>query len=519
MKHNNYYFLCILTVLLIPHALFSQTASVNNVRAFKIKNVDAIVENDEVKGYLGFYLVEKKDSKNNTFKLDIWDNNLNKKYDIDLTRPKSTYFLESSYNGDGFCYYFYNKSEKQLDYITFNKVGKKTGMYSVKDLSKYEINMLVQKTASENNEFFGGLVGIPTKGFARYGLDKEKGRSGIIEMIDTTAKKVWSKTINGDDDNDYIIVFPLTSSKDVLISTVYMRESMFTQSIKKSYFKFQNTTNGEDLFVFNSKGDKHLYSMYGASFEGDEIFTYGEYFAPDANITKDKSLGLYVLIFDKTGKVVKENYIKWDEEIGKVVPGTLTDEKGKRISFAMHKMVKTADNNYFVICEQYYRTADAAGIVMNVLNNDHSNAVTKIVLKNMIVLQLDSDLDLVKGDIVEKEKGNVHLAAGLDFYGNSFIAMYLKMTGQFDYCFTNLSPDKKTFSSSYVNYDKESEGNHYVIGTISYTKDQKIAVDRISLKDKPTSFTVLPAKPGYVGVLEYYKKTKTLDIRLEKLNL
>lgn len=503
----------------MPWTASSQTASISNVKAFSLKNIDAIVENDEVKGYLAFYLVDKKDSKENNYKLAIWDNNLIKKYDINLIRPKGTVFLESSYNGYGFCYSFFDPKEKKIDYLTYNKLGKKTGTYSVKDLSNFELMTIMQKSQSENNEFYGGLVGVPTKGFIRYGLDNDKGKLSVIELIDTAAKKVWSKTINGDDKNDCIAAMPLVNNKDIILSSIYVRESMMSQKIKKSYIKFQNAANGADIFNFNTKGDKYQYSMYGASFEGEEIYTYGEYYTPESNPFKDPSVGLFILVLDKTGKTVRESYIRWTEDIEKTLPGIMTNDKGKSVKIAMQKMVKTADNNFFVICEQYYRTADAAGIAFNVIGGSHDNAVTKIVLQNMVVLQLNSELKLIKGDVVAKEKSSVHLIAGLDFYGSSVVASYLKATGQFDYRFTNLSSDRKTFSTSYVNFDRESEDGNYVVGTISYNKDQKLVTDKIPLKDKSTSFTIMPSKPGYISIVEYFRKTKSISLRLEKLNL
>ena len=98
----------------------------------------------------------------------------------------------------------------------------------------------------------------------------------------------------------------------------------------------------------------------------------------------------------------------------------------------------------------------------------------------------------------------------------------MKVYGWYDYSYTAVSSDKKQFNTAYVNYDKsikKSEGSKSVIGTISYTKDQKIVTDKIILKTKPTIFWVLQAKPGYVAIFEYFKKEKKATLRLEKLNI
>jgi hypothetical protein len=99
------------------------------------------------------------------------------------------------------------------------------------------------------------------------------------------------------------------------------------------------------------------------------------------------------------------------------------------------------------------------------------------------------------------------------------IAYYLKSTGQFDYKFSTVSPDHATFNATYMNFDKEKASKVPIVGNICYTRDKKIVTDEIKIDDKPTIYIPLPGKPGYVGIMEYFKKLKTVEFRLEKLNL
>ena len=45
----------------------------------------------------------------------------------------------------------------------------------------------------------------------------------------------------------------------------------------------------------------------------------------------------------------------------------------------------------------------------------------------------------------------------------------------------------------------------------------KFSIDKIQLKSKAGKLRVFPAKAGSVMILEYFKKDKRLDFRLEKL--
>jgi len=74
-----------------------------------------------------------------------------------------------------------------------------------------------------------------------------------------------------------------------------------------------------------------------------------------------------------------------------------------------------------------------------------------------------------------------------------------------------------SFVSSYTDYERSKDYKGLIFNSISYY-DGKITTDKINLKTKASSLRVLPAKPGSVLIIEYYKKEKKLDFRMEKLN-
>ncbi|HYG50698.1 MAG TPA: DUF6770 family protein [Flavobacteriales bacterium] len=137
----------------------------------------------------------------------------------------------------------------------------------------------------------------------------------------------------------------------------------------------------------------------------------------------------------------------------------------------------------------------------------------------MIAFEFDSKFTPKKVYIIEKDASKVLLPAGYGILPMNTLGIYLKQTNSFDYSFTYTSSDNKTFNSTYVNYDKEkSEGNKYVIGNIVY-KNNELNTDKIPLTSKPTAFYVMPGKPGYIVIFEYFRKTRELKVRLEKLDI
>ncbi len=511
----------LLTTLLIgallPLQLFAQKASLTNVKKVSLKNISAIRENAEVKGYVAFYLLDKKNSKESNFKLNIWDANLTLKYDINFARPTTTYLFESSFNDETFCFSFFNSRDKKIECVMFGQDGKQVGTYTTPKVSAIEAATFAAAIKAGTTSY-PTLVGLPTVGFARYGFDPTSDTKSIVTVFGKEGKVKWSATYAGKEAKNYATAYSMAHDENLLVSSVMVRESKYSQKISEQYLKFHDAKTGKELFTFGNKKGKYQYSVSRVTSDNDKIFMYGEYFNLEDNIIKDDSKGLFVLTTDKTGNIQKENYTSW-EDILKIMPTAMLNDKGKRVKICMQEIIKTADNNYFIVCEQFYRTADGMAIASNVLNGGYGANVTKINLQDLVVLQFDADFKFKKGNVVSKNKTSVGLPPGMDFYGTPFIAFYVKATGQFDYCFTNESADKKTFNSIYVNYYKEPEKGKRIIGAISYNKDKEFVEDKINLTSNPTSYIALPATAGYVTIFEYFSKTKTIDIRRERLNM
>jgi hypothetical protein len=194
------------------------------------------------------------------------------------------------------------------------------------------------------------------------------------------------------------------------------------------------------------------------------------------------------------------------------------------MSVAIHKIVHTADGKTFAIGEQFKKSVNGTAVAFTaasvLLGGGGSNvSLIKVELHDMRVFEFNQSFKVTKASVFQKDQTNCDLPSGAGWLGNGMLAYLPRQWGRFDYEFTTISHDKKTFTSAYVNYDKDKEeGNSYLIGDIAYTKEGKLAFDKIKLTDKPTNFRALPAKPGYMAVFKYFKKEKKIDLSLEKMN-
>ena len=87
--------------------------------------------------------------------------------------------------------------------------------------------------------------------------------------------------------------------------------------------------------------------------------------------------------------------------------------------------------------------------------------------------------------------------------------------GSFDYEFTTGDSDNSNFSICYGDWERSSDYKGQTFNSI-HLNGTKFTSDKIELKSKASKLRVFPAKAGSVMIMEYLKKDKRLDFRLEK---
>jgi len=142
--------------------------------------------------------------------------------------------------------------------------------------------------------------------------------------------------------------------------------------------------------------------------------------------------------------------------------------------------------------------------------------MTKLVITNMLLLQLNDNFELQNAKVYEKNS-NVFAIPGSDFATPHMLALMAKADGAFDYTFTQMGQNKESFMSGYTDYEKSKNYKGLVFHSISYY-DGKVTNDQINLKTDASNLRIMPAKAGSVLLLEYFKKEKKLQMRMEKIN-
>jgi hypothetical protein len=513
-----------LVILLLMFCLGTQVIhaqnklSIDKVYSVVLRNSGPIVEAEQIKGYYFFYQSDKIDKKTNEYTLQILDENLNKVKDIKFNDSKTISLLESSYNGSSMMFAFYDNDQNMLDYRIYNLDGKKSFTYS-KPLDKlsesYFRMLLAQKSEDEGDN--QNLFDINAQGFlALTPMRENKKYTYEVSFYGSGKKKTW--TYNPLEDGKYMSAQYLGSNDSVALLEVLKKEKLMSKDLESTLVGINLATGKKAFEIRTQDGSRQLYPMNLSTLNGNnrEFLLIGPYYQGTERVMQDKSDGLGIWLMNNQGKIVNSKYNSWAGDISKFIK---VDQKGKvgDLGFVFfHNMMQTEDGKFFAIGEGYKKTANALGIAAAVATRSYNSNMTKLVVTDMLMLQFNEKFEVTAATIYEKNNNNFSIP-GSDFSNPHTLAIAAKTYGAFDYTYTQPGKNKASFVSGYTDYERSKDYKGMTFNSISYY-DGAITNDKINLKTSASSIRILPAKPGSVLLVEYFKKDKRLDLRLEKIN-
>lgn len=519
MKKINLLTLCCLLIL----GMKSQNYDITGIKKIHPLSLRPLIEQDEVKGYYAFYAIDKASKKQVVYNLAILDNNLKQTYSVEMTKSDKVILLESAYNGAGFCLAFIDLREKMIEYVLLDKTGKTVGTKSIK-VSKSEAQMYQMALTAEESYYSGGMLSVKNKGFLRVGYESESGLRIQLDLIDNSGKIKWTAD-SGEPESEksFESASGLYADDKTIIAAISTRGKKLSAKGMETDLVFLNTDSGKELFKIKQNGAKNQLQFFGADYNENSstFFVYGQYFATGDNLLKDDSKGLFIQEVGLDGKIKNESYTPWAGDINRIIVKKMKDKMKDNMKIFIHKVVRTSDGKMFAIGEQYRKAASALGIASMALSGGKSGvAAVKIEMYNILAFEFDNNFKIKDVHVVEKEKSNVSLPQGMGMMDANVLGFAMATWGYFDYCFTTTTSDKKQFNCAYINFDRDKEaGSDYTIGSVACNKEQKIVFDKMKLTSDPTFFRVLPCKPGYIAIYEYFKKKKKAVLRLEKQNI
>lgn len=516
-KHSSMRKQIIIAMLcLAPALLGAQNLTFENVHKVVLRNSDAIREGSEVKGYYFFYVSDKVDKRNNEYTLQITDANLKKLKDIKFVDGKDVQMLESSFNGSDLIFLLYNEKTRMMEYQVYGADGKKKHTYH-RELSKKENRFLeMSYLQDDDDKNYKGLYPVEGKGFISLMPSREdRDWTFQLDYFSTEKRKQWSY-IPTEGAKKFIGDYLGTHNGVVYLEVLKLKNNL--DGKPDSYLVGVSLENGRVLFEKNT--DKSNHRFYPASLSvinGDKAVIFGEYFAPNANIMKDKSEGFAFWGVDEKGNVTSEKYNSWALDLGRHLA---VNSKGKIDDFGfmyLQNMIQTEDGSIYAVGEGYQKAASALGILTTVATRGNGLSVVKLKVTDMILIQFDKDFNVKKATIYEKNPNKWELPGGYELVSTVMLGKIIRTYGGFDYAYSQVSKDRSAFNVYYTDYVRGKDFKGGTFNSINYA-DGKITTDRFNIPGGATQSMVLPAQQGQVLVLDYYKKKKTVEARFEKMN-
>jgi hypothetical protein len=517
----------ILILLLLFFKGNAQTLSRDNVAKISTRGSGTIYLDNQVKGYYTFYLLEKKDKKNNNYQLSLFDENLREINSISIVKPKYYVIIDGAFNGSAFCFMFYDTKSKSVEFITYDRTLAQLGSFTRVEKNKTTTaNYMAMAQGGSLSQAY--LIGIKEKGFLFYGLSAA-GLQYQIEFFDNDMKKVWTDAAPN---NKQVELASEGFQEDNYIGTLITKKRNASSKDIDVDLLVHDVGSGRKLFRVPVGTDQYSVTFSDVYYDREKqnFIVFGEYYNKKDKEAKAQSLGFICMAYDFNGKIVSQRTNSWATEISRVTP---VNEKGKfdgsNTSVIFHDIIRTTDGQFFAVGEQYKKAVNGAGVALNILSMAAAVAggggayttasSVQINVYNIVVFQFNADFSINKVHFFEKDKNVVLLPAGSGLTSTKQLSFYAKAVGGFDYVYTQESSDKNTFIVTYINYDREKgQKATNMLGSIIYTPEKTFVVDKLALNRKSSDYFVSRAKEGYVLITEYFKKEKRLDSRLEKLN-
>ncbi len=495
--------------------------SVDKVYSTYLRNSGTIIENKQIKGYFFLYQSDKIDKHTNEYTLQILDENLNKVKDIKFQDSKKLNLLEASYNGNSLAFLFKNGENETLDMRVYNIDGTLKYTYSREYDKKTDELMNSYETMHTDEGTNQNVYDLGEQGYVSVlPLRDGKQRTYEIDYYSSKEKKQWTYT--PDDDEEHYAMAEFLGSTDSLVILEVIKKSRALSGKPTAHLVGINFMTKKKVFDIDNEDDNYTFVSSGVErVKGtNKIMVFGSYFDKPDNIMKDASKGLAVYAIDSKGKMLSKTYNSWALDFAKYLT---TNSKGKidNVGFLyIHKVIQMPDGKMFTVGEGYKRQISAGGTALKIFGAlagaNVGAGVTKIVTTDMVIMEFNDKYKITNATIYDKTNNTVVASSLSDNNSQHAIGIYLKMTGAFDYEFTTGDADNGNFAVCYSDWVRASDYKGETFNSIRYN-GTKFSTDKIELKSKASSLKVFPAKAGSIMIMEYFKKDKRLDFRLEKL--
>ncbi len=504
--------LLLVLFIVVSGNLIAQDLTLDGIRQAKMKNMNVIKDGEDVTGYFMFYEVDKRDRKTKNYLLQFLDQNLNKIASKRITGTPYLNLLDGQYNGETIMLKFVDLKEKLFIFKQYDKNAEL--IYTKKrEVDKMELRYVASMIQKSTEPPTINFLPIDDLGFVNIAMKDNKKTGYQIEFFPKTKEVKGWKYNSSPTSKELEIATHLGSSEDVYLANIMKLPGMMKKDLK-TYVLGIDAKTGDKLYEISLSDEEHNIFAFHSFFDKNtnNATLFGYYYDIADKAMSGKSKGLCAITVNKSGETLSKKFISWTEDVAKHLD---VNKKGKIKGEGyvyFHKLIQTDDGKIYAVGEQFKQNANAAGIAAMALGAEGAS-LTKFVIQDLVIFEFNPEFELENTTFIEKGKNQ--FKAGLVMGSMQLIGYYLNSLGAFDYMFMQQEIEENLFTVLYTDYDREEK--EWQVKTVTQV-DGAYESDDISLESKAKYQTVLPAKDGYILIIEYFKKEKQLKGRLEKID-
>jgi hypothetical protein len=244
------------------------------------------------------------------------------------------------------------------------------------------------------------LQPIKNSGFVFSYHDAEEGAKLIMEAFDVSGKKLWkfnATSKNGKksfDETECLLV-----NSKMLVNLVTQRDKKTSFSNFYNYLSFIDLSTGKEVGRIDETVIKHTFRTRTVRYNElkDLYYVGGEIY----NAKKDSCIGVCIYTISAQGKVVYEKESFWSTEISKAASQADNSKLDKNTSIYVHEIIPNKDGGITIVGEQY-RSAFNSKFLVSSLQGKGS--LTKIEIYNIVLLEYDNKMNLLKAEVFDNGK-------------------------------------------------------------------------------------------------------------------
>ena len=485
----------------------------DEVKTVTVRNVGVIKKNNVIKGYFNFYEYDKVDRNTLLFKLNLMDEDLNQLGTKEIEGPKSWELISSGFDGNNFCFKFYDPRNKTIELKVYNQEAKEVLTSELEVI--YRSNSLNYRMYKQyaNPE----LSILPDGGFLNYSYEDED-KSFTASYVNGSPKKKWDRPYSNGGDFKAIVPIYIGSNSEMILSFIAkVNKGPYTTS-SENFILASSTSSGNKIFEVPAQVNGKFFAPITATFDSAKIILVGLNY-PTKDVLTAAPDGISFVEMDKKGKLLKNDFQSFEESMGKYFPIENHKLSGEYFFF-VHGIEKTKNNTYLLLGEKFKKKTNAGAAVVSVMTQGRGGFV-KLELENLIVIEYDQDGKVLQAKEIPKAKGYTPtFPSYTGFFPAYLLAGFANAFGWLDYMYTLKNEDRSEITFSFLDYEKleEDEKKTHNFGQVKY-KNGEITSDKIAIKNEKATFTRLyPAKAGYVLQMNYFQKKKQMTMDFIKLN-